>query len=695
MAQQQMPFMPGAGAVPGVDMLAGQIIQLTDTIEAMRVEMDSMNAELNRLQRRGRPEPEEREEELVDRKFFTPEYFPQNGIFRDWQQEFTDYIAGRDRRLGDLLESAAKQKEVIVTLGDDGSSIQRAEKLYRILKKLMVHTEARNIVNHVPNKNPWEAWRLLSARFDPKNNAYNSRSVRELLSVKAWKPKHMFDLPAQIAKWEHEQAEHKLRTGHDVLTESLKEDMLMQMISPEVKAQVEAAMLLVDDNELNYERLKKFIIKFIDRQLPPGGGASKDIDGLENPDDKYGAEPPPQPWWPDGSVDALGKGPRGDAKGGKGKTGKGKDGVNMSGAYGTGKGDGPTIKAGRQCNCCREWGHYGRECPNTDKVNPRTGKKFGIEYAERRAAKGNPKGGGKGGKVNGFEDAEADGEGMNDAKALDEDTVFGESAMDGWDPDDGDFFALALDTRKSAYSQPKFFGETFDEYSDSDVEQVDGLSDSGSEELEDLVRDLATTRARTSTTTSYISSPTSPTPTSTSRVIEAREQRIDPWQGGVSDPWSSTPQLGAAAMKVTPEEFRRRFGHLRLRAEDMTPPSRGSSGHTSRDGERASETIVESHLIVPSAPSSWSAPVLSPADASAHLASDGITCGTTQLGMSEGGSRSLMSAASPLHDHDANEGKGAMPKPSFGAYTDSEDEPLPLRESSESEASVKHSSSSD
>ena len=131
-------------------------------------------------------------------------------------------------------------------------------------------------------------------------------------------------------------------------------------------------------------------------------------------------------------------------------------------------------------------------------------------------------------------------------------------------------------------------------------------------------------------------------------------------------------------MKVTPEEFRRRFGHLRLRAEDPTPPSRGSSGHTSRDGERASETIVESHLIVPGAPSSWSAPVLSPADASAHLASDGITCDTTQLGMSEGGSRSLMSAASPLHNHDANEGKGAMPKPSFGAYTDSEDEPLPL-----------------
>ena len=99
MAQQQMPFMPGAGAVPDANMLAGQIIQLTDTIEAMRAEMDSMNAELNRLQRRGRPESQEREEDLVDRKFFTPEYFPQNGIFRDWQQEFTDYIAGRDRRL--------------------------------------------------------------------------------------------------------------------------------------------------------------------------------------------------------------------------------------------------------------------------------------------------------------------------------------------------------------------------------------------------------------------------------------------------------------------------------------------------------------------------------------------------------------------------------------------------------------------
>ena len=93
------------------------------------------------------------------------------------------------------------------------------------------------------------------------------------MSVKAWKPKHMFDLPAQIAKWEHEQNEHHRRTGQHVLTESLRQDMLMQMVTPEVKAQVEAAMLLVDESDLTYDKLKKFIVRFVNRQLPPGGGS--------------------------------------------------------------------------------------------------------------------------------------------------------------------------------------------------------------------------------------------------------------------------------------------------------------------------------------------------------------------------------------------------------------------------------------
>ena len=260
--------------------MAGQIVILNETIEFMRGELDNLNAEVNRMQRRGRgggrdddDEDGGREPELVDRKFFSPEVMGPSTIFREWKIEFEDFLASKDKKLADLLAAAEKSKDPILVLGDTPKDIERAEKLYRIVKKLTTHVEARNIILHVPDKNPWEAWRLLTARFDAKNDAYNSRNVRDLLSVKVWKPKHLHELPSRIAAWEHEQMEHESRTGNVVLTEALRRDMLMNMITPELKAQVEAAMLLFDDSELTYSKLKRFIVKFVQRQMPPSGGS--------------------------------------------------------------------------------------------------------------------------------------------------------------------------------------------------------------------------------------------------------------------------------------------------------------------------------------------------------------------------------------------------------------------------------------
>ena len=98
---------------------------------------------------------------------FVPELFAQNTIFREWKLEFEDYIAGRDKTLSDLLEKSEKAKEVIVGVGESERERDRAQKLYRIIRKLATHPEAKSIVTHVQNKNPWEAWRLLVARFDP------------------------------------------------------------------------------------------------------------------------------------------------------------------------------------------------------------------------------------------------------------------------------------------------------------------------------------------------------------------------------------------------------------------------------------------------------------------------------------------------------------------------------------------------
>ena len=107
--------------------------------------------------------------------------------------------------LSDLLEKSEKAKEVIVCVGESERERGRAQKLYRIIRKLAIHPEAKGIVTHVQNKNPWEAWRLLVARFDPKNDAFNAKSVRDLISVKVARAMH--ELPARIAECPHRRAQ--------------------------------------------------------------------------------------------------------------------------------------------------------------------------------------------------------------------------------------------------------------------------------------------------------------------------------------------------------------------------------------------------------------------------------------------------------------------------------------------------------
>ena len=195
MAGMQMPH---TGSVPNVEVLTGQIIQLTETIESMRSEMHGMNGEINRLQRRGREEnrdEKKKDEDIVDRKFFTPEAFSNGSVLREWKTEFEDYINGRDKELGALFEKSEQAKEVIVGVGDNERAIDRAQELYRIIWKLATQPEAKSIVTHVPNNNLGEALRLLAARCDPKNDAFNAKSVRDPINVKVWEAKMMHELP--------------------------------------------------------------------------------------------------------------------------------------------------------------------------------------------------------------------------------------------------------------------------------------------------------------------------------------------------------------------------------------------------------------------------------------------------------------------------------------------------------------------
>ena len=264
------------------------------------------------------------------------------------------------------------------------------------------------------------------------------------------------------------------------------------------------------------------------RQLRPRNVHGKDAhaDGL-NDDDKDNNNGNEQ-------VDALAKGPRRDVKGGGGKGapagGGGKGYGDPVAGGGKGKGDDPEVKAGRQCNCCRGWGHYGRACLIREKIYLQSGNSFGSEYGARSTAKGAPKGGRCSGKgVNGV-DGEDGYEGQEDARALDEDVVFADTALDGWHCANEDFCALALNTRGAALSCPKFVSDSFCECSDSNAEvdesedndvEVDGLEDNDDDDdddLTDLIKSLSDDKVARDVRDS------------------ARESYDNPWHGDMATP---------------------------------------------------------------------------------------------------------------------------------------------------------------
>ena len=172
--------------------------------------------------------------DLVDRKFFTPESLSPKDIFREWADDFTDYVVSRDKELGTLL-SAAKYLDVAThashasafgAIGDEQKS-----NLYRVMKKLTAtHPEARVLVQYVADKNPFEAWKQIHSKLGPMNDQAAGHAVRTILDPRKWAVQHVTQIPSMLARWEGLQREHFSRTQERVLTPSAARAFLMEMI---------------------------------------------------------------------------------------------------------------------------------------------------------------------------------------------------------------------------------------------------------------------------------------------------------------------------------------------------------------------------------------------------------------------------------------------------------------------------------
>ena len=183
------------------EVMRGQIVALNDALGqmqsmvlALQQRLEAAEEEASRSHRRGqdRGRDDEAQEDgdgdddmrgkakdLMSRKFFEPEPFTKSsGAFRDWSEEFVDFIAMRDENLAAALDNTRNSKSPVLRLGDNDKEIAQAKRMYRIVKKLMEHPDAIPVIKHVPGKNVWEAWRTLHSKFDPQNDAAQTHRTR-------------------------------------------------------------------------------------------------------------------------------------------------------------------------------------------------------------------------------------------------------------------------------------------------------------------------------------------------------------------------------------------------------------------------------------------------------------------------------------------------------------------------------------
>ena len=381
------------------EVLTQQIVELHEIVNSIQSRLNLTEALLAaKTKESNEKDKDYRDDDLVDRKFFVARPFAKGDIFREWSDDFLDFVDSRKPIWGDLLRQARDQAAPIYSKGDTPDVVGAGQKIYRVLKQIILHPEARPLIIHVADKNVWEGFRQLHARFDPRNDQAADNVAQRIMSVAAWKCKTVQDIPINLARWEGLQREHHTRTGEEVLTIASKRQILLGMIPPAMKEHIRVQTLLMKREDLTFEKIRMFVLAYTQEAAPdvamPMDMASFE-DGISRQKEFREREqylndqwlqfqrdrPEPPPEEPTGEpLDSFGREPKGGGRIGKGGDGK-------ANAADT------AAKLGKDnCAICKRKGHWARECWFKEEIDPATGKKKGERQSKGGRAKG------KGGK---------------------------------------------------------------------------------------------------------------------------------------------------------------------------------------------------------------------------------------------------------------------------------------------------------
>ena len=80
-----------------------------------------------------------------------------------------------------ILKDSTREKEEITTTGPDAATQEKAYPLFNTLKRAIKYKPARSVLLLTPQRNPYEAWRLLHQKFAPQNDAAAGLIVEHIM----------------------------------------------------------------------------------------------------------------------------------------------------------------------------------------------------------------------------------------------------------------------------------------------------------------------------------------------------------------------------------------------------------------------------------------------------------------------------------------------------------------------------------
>ena len=160
-------------ALPSQQDLVQQVLNITGVLNQAleRIVQLEQKVEANGTRSHTKKSPLEGKGGLYDMTQIMPDRLSRVADFKEWSEDYREYVAAQSEALAEMLDTARDWKERITRMGDDGDTVELAKALYKSLKKTVVHQEGRALVVTVPDKNAFEAWRLLHAKFDSRNDA--------------------------------------------------------------------------------------------------------------------------------------------------------------------------------------------------------------------------------------------------------------------------------------------------------------------------------------------------------------------------------------------------------------------------------------------------------------------------------------------------------------------------------------------